>query len=169
VVGLREPEASRGSAVGRRTPLNADPLGGTHQVMSNLASALHENSPRPWWMTALSLFCLGSVVFLIPRDLLFSETRDVEVWLGFEIRGIAALVTAPIHWAIFLLGAWGFWHRRPWILPCAAGYVFYIALSHLIWSEVSPNGRGWPVGLAQAVVISMPGMFLFRACRLTWR
>ena len=99
--------------------------------MSSETSVLHENSPRPWWMTALAFFCLGSVVFLVPRDLFFSETRDVEVWLGFEIRGTAALLTAPIHWAIFLLGAWGFWHRRPWILPCAAAYVFYIALSRL--------------------------------------
>ena len=136
-------------------------------MMSSETSVLHENSPRPWWMTALAFFCLGSVVFLVPRDLFFSETRDVEVWLGFEMRGTAALLTAPIHWAIFLLGAWGFWHRRPWILPCAAAYVFYIALSHLIWSEASPNGRGWPAGIAQAVAISVVGILLLRARRLT--
>jgi hypothetical protein len=135
--------------------------------MSSETSVLHETAPRPWWMTALAFFCFGSVLFLIPRDLFFSETRDVEVWLGFEVRGTAALLTAPIHWTIFLLGAWGFWHRRPWILPCAAAYVFYIALSHLIWSEASPNGRGWPVGLAQAVAISVAGILLLRARRLT--
>ena len=32
---------------------------------------------------------------------------------------------------MFLVGAWGFWRQRPWILPCAAAYAFYVALSHL--------------------------------------
>jgi hypothetical protein len=38
-------------------------------------------------------------------------------------------------------------------------------LSHLIWSEASPNGNGWPIGLLQAVVISIPGIALLRARR----
>jgi len=119
--------------------------------------------PRPWWMTGLSVFCLATVVFLVPRDLLVSDTRDVEVWLGFEVHGVAALLTAPLHWLIFAVGAWGFWTQRPWVLPWAAGYVFYIALSHLIFSEASPNGRGWLSGLGQAVAISIPGVLLLRA------
>ena len=118
-------------------------------------------------MTALAVFCALTVLFLVPRDLFFAETRDVEVWLGFELRGTAALVTAPLHWAIFATGAWGFWHCRPWVLPCAAGYVFYIALSHIVWSEVSPNGNGWPIGLAQALAISVPGALLLRAYHST--
>ena len=120
---------------------------------------------RPWWMTALASFCALSVAFLVPRDLFFAETRDVEVWLGFELHGAAARLTAPLHWAIFAIGAWGFWCARPWIVPWAAGYVFYVALSHLIWSEVSPHGRGWPMGLAQAAVLSLPGILLLRAGR----
>ena len=120
---------------------------------------------RPWWMTALAGFCLLSLAFLIPRDLLDTPARDVEVWLGFELHGRAAQLTAPIHWAIFAVGAWGFWRARPWIVPAAAGYCFYVALSHLIWSEVSPNGRGWPMGLAQAAVLSLPGIALLRAWR----
>lgn len=114
-------------------------------------------------MTGLALFCLATVVFLVPRDLFFADTRDVEVWLGFELRGTAALVTAPVHWGLFLVGAWGFWHQRRWILRGAASYVFYVAVSHLIWSEVSPNGNGWPAGLFQAVVIAVPGVLLWRA------
>jgi hypothetical protein len=120
-------------------------------------------------MTALAVFCVVTVLFLVPRDLFFAETRDVEVWLGFEVHGIAALATAPLHWAIFLVGAWGFWFQRPWILPAAAGYAFYIAFSHLVWSEVSPNGRGWPAGLAQAVALSVPGVLLLRAHRRAQR
>ncbi len=117
-------------------------------------------------MSALAVFCLATVLFLVFRDLFYSETRDVEVWFGFEVRGTLALATAPIHWAIFLVGAWAFWSRRPWILPCAAGYVFYISLSHLIWNETSPNGYGWPAGLAQALAIAVPGFVLLRAHHL---
>jgi len=120
-------------------------------------------------MSALAVFCVATVLFLVPRDLFLAEIRDVEVWLGFEVRGAAALATAPLHWAIFLVGAWGFWRQRPWILPCAAGYVFYIALSHLIWSEASPNGHGWPMGLLYALAMSVPGVLLLRAHRLTRR
>jgi hypothetical protein len=118
-------------------------------------------------MTAIAGFCLATVVFLISRDLFVPEVRDVEVWLGFEIRGTAALLTAPLHWALFSLAAWGAWHNRRWLLPGAAGYVFYIALSHLIWNEVSPNGEGWRVGLYQAAAISVPGAVLLRLHRRT--
>jgi len=116
-------------------------------------------------MTALAVFCAATVLFLVPRDLFSAETRDVEVWFGFELRGRAALLTAPLHWAIFAVGAWGFWRCRPWIVPCAAAYVFYVAVSHLVWSEVSPHGNGWPIGLLQAALISIPGVLLLRAHR----
>lgn len=114
-------------------------------------------------MTAFALFCAATVVFLVPRDLFFSDARYVEVWLGFEVHGTAAFVTAPLHWAIFALGAYGFWYQRPWIVRAAAGYAFYVAVSHLIWSEVSPKGNGWLAGLAQAAALSIPGFLLLRA------
>jgi hypothetical protein len=112
-------------------------------------------------MTALAVFCLVSVAFLVPRDLFLPHTRDVEVWFGFELHGIPALLTAPVHWAIFLAGAWGFWFRRPWILPAATTYAFYIAFCHLVWSEASPNGSGWLAGVAQAAAFSVPGFLLW--------
>lgn len=120
---------------------------------------------RPWWMTALAWVCLGALLINVPRDLFFAETREVEVGFGFEVRGPAALVTAPLHWAIFAVGAWAFWFERRWVVPWAAAYVFYVALSHLVWSEVSPNGRGWPVGAAQAFGISLFGFALLHAGR----
>ena len=110
----------------------------------------------------LAGLCAATVVFLAARDLLLPEIRDVEVWLGFELHGPAALVTAPVHWAIFGAAAWAFWRARPWIWPAAAAYVFYVAASHWIWNEVSPNGRGWPVGLLQAAGISLLGVWLLR-------
>ena len=124
---------------------------------------------RPRWMTALALFCLATVAFLVPRDLFFPATRDVEVWFGFELHGTPALLTAPLHWILFLTGAYGFWFQRPWILSAAAAYAFYVAASHLVWSEVSPNGRGWIAGVAQALVLSIPGVLLLRARRAVER
>ncbi len=78
-----------------------------------------ETSQRPPWMPALAVFCVATVVFLIPRDLFFPETRDVEVWFGFELRGTAALLTAPLHWGIFLLG-----ELNPSELHGSGGFVF---------------------------------------------
>ena len=77
------------------------------------------NPPRRTPMqTALAVFCTGTVLFLVPRDLLLPEIRDVEVWFGFELHGPAALLTAPLHWAVFAVGAWGAWRARPWAVPC---------------------------------------------------
>jgi hypothetical protein len=114
-------------------------------------------------MTALAVFCLAVVVITVPSDLFVPAARDVEVWLGFEVRGPLALLTAPIHWAIFAIGAWAFWTGRRWIVPWAVVYVLYGAVAHLVWSEASPNGRGWPLGLLQAVAISGVAYFLHRA------
>jgi len=116
-------------------------------------------------MTALALFCALTVVFLAWRDLFVPHVRDVEVWLGFELHGAAARLTAPLHWAIFAVAAWGFWRAKPWIVPAAAGYVFYVAFSHVVWSEASPSGRGWPMGLLQAAGFSLLGVLLLRAGR----
>ena len=120
---------------------------------------------RPSWMTAMALFCVATVVLLVPRDLFYSDARFVEVWFGFELRGAAARLTAPLHWAIFALGAWAFWTQQPWITRAAAGYAFYVAASHLVWSEASPNGNGWLMGIAQAAALSIPGFLLLRAER----
>ncbi len=84
-------------------------------------------------MTALAVFCAGTVAFLVVRDLFVPHVRDVEVWFGFELRGGAARLTAPLHWAIFAVGAWGFWRAKPWVARAALAYAVYVALSHAIW------------------------------------
>jgi hypothetical protein len=111
-------------------------------------------------MTALAAFCALTVAFLAYRDLADPAVGDVEVWLGFEVRGRAARWSAPLHWAIFAAGAWAFWTQRPWILPAAAAYSLYVAVSHVIWSEASPNGRGLPIGLLQGALLSIPALGL---------
>jgi len=120
---------------------------------------------RPWWLTVLAVVCAAAFVINVARDLLFLELRYTEVWFGFEVKGLAALATAPLHWLIFAVGAWASWNRLPWAVPAAAAYVFYVAFSHLVWSEVSANGRGWPIGLSQAAGISLFGMLLLYSRR----
>ncbi len=72
----------------------------------------------------------------------------------------AAWLTAPFHWAIFAFGAWAFWTCRPWALRVGAIYAFYVALSHVVWSEASPHGSGWPTGLLHAAMLSIPGFLM---------
>ncbi len=117
---------------------------------------------QPGWMTVGAVLCAATVVVSVFRDLFLPASREVEVWLGLELTGWIAYATAPLHWAIFAVGAWAFWTGRPWIVPAAAGYLFYAAFSHLVWSEASPHGRGWPIGLVQAAVISGVGWFLLQ-------
>jgi hypothetical protein len=108
----------------------------------------------------LSLFCVATLFFLIFRDLFVPDARDTEVWFGFELHGALAWATAPLHWAIFGAGAWGFWRGRPWISPWASVYAFYIAASHLIWNLVSPSGGGLGDGVVQLVLFSIPALAL---------
>lgn len=115
-------------------------------------------------MTLGAAICALTVVVSMIRDVCIPETRDVEVWLGFEVTGTIARVTAaPIHWTIFATGAWAFWTERPWIGRAAAGYLFYAAVAHVVWSEASPNGRGWPIGLIQGLLLSAVAVQVLRA------
>jgi hypothetical protein len=127
---------------------------------------LNESPRAAYAGKVLALLCAATVPFLAVRDLFVPEVRNVEVWLGFEVRGVAALATAPLHWAIFAVGAWAFWRGKPWIWSAAAGYVLVIALSHLVWSEASPNGQGWRMGLLQAAGFSLLAFGLLRLRRL---
>jgi hypothetical protein len=127
---------------------------------------MNETTPtRPRWMTAMAALCALSVVFLVYRDLAIPAVREVEVWLGYELRGRAALLTAPLHWAIPALGAWAYWTRQRWIPLATALYLHCVALSHLIWSETSANGRGWAIGLVQAALFTALAIPFWRAHR----
>jgi hypothetical protein len=113
-----------------------------------------EPRTQPGWMTVLAVVCAATFVVIVLRDLFVPAARAVEVWFGLEITGWPALATAPLHWAIFAAGAWAFWTGRRGAVPWAAAYLVYAALSHLVWSEASPHGRGWPIGLVEAAAIS---------------
>lgn len=132
--------------------------------MQNGMSFLQEQlKARPWWMNILFVWCtllaLGVPIELITRPV----SEDVEVWFGIEFMGWAAKAGGLLHAIIFAVGTWGFWKMRPWMWPWAALYVAQVALSHLVWSELSPNGRGWPIGLLQTAGISIIVVLLWRA------
>jgi len=124
---------------------------------------VQDGGHRAWWQTACALFCAATVVFLVARDLLVPEVREVEVWLGFELRGAAARWTAPLHWALYAAAAVGFWRGRPWIWPWASVYAFGIAIGHLVWNLHSPRGGGWIAGLWQLALFSIPAVALLWA------
>ena len=109
---------------------------------------------------ALAAFCLATIVFLVTRDLFVAGPRDVEVWFGFELRGGWARATAPLHWALFGFGAWAFWTARPWVWRAAAAWCGYVALSHVVWNFVSPNGGGAFDALWQFVLFLAPAPVL---------
>jgi hypothetical protein len=115
-------------------------------------------------MNVLLLICLVSALVVLPWNILLRPVADmVDVWFGFEVKGWAAKLTSLVHWGIYAAGTWGFWKLSPWMSPWAAVYVGQVAFSHLLWSELSPNGRGWPIGLIQAIAILFVALALWRA------
>lgn len=121
--------------------------------MANDANRIEQ--PRPRWASPLALLCAATVVFLVGRDLFVPHVADTEVWFGVELRGWLARATAPLHWLIFGVAARGYWKVRPWIWPWASVYLFYVALSHLIWNLTSPSGGGWIAGLWQLALFAI--------------
>jgi hypothetical protein len=132
----------------------------THEHIAN-----SPNTSRPWWMTTMAVGCMLTALVTLTGDLFIESARNTEVWFGVEVTGWAAMLSAPLHYIFFSVCAWGFWNQRPWIVHVAAGYAFYAGLSHFVWSEVSENGRGWQIGILQAVAISSVGVLLERAGR----
>jgi hypothetical protein len=127
-------------------------------------AAMNATTPtRPLWMTAMAALCALGVAFLVARDFAIPAVRDVEVWFGFELRGRAALLSAPLHWALLAVGAWAFWTQQRWIALATAVYLHYVALSHLVFSEASANGRGWKMGLLHATLFSALAIPFWRA------
>ena len=80
-----------------------------------LAAIRRTLAPRPWWMNLMWAFCLYMTFVYLPFDIFIKPVAgDEEVWFGFVLHGWAAKLTAPLHWAIYAAGAWGFWRMRRW-------------------------------------------------------
>ena len=118
---------------------------------------------RPWWMNLLFGFCLYMTFIYLPYDVFIKPVAaDGEVWFGVLLRGWAAKLTEPVHWAIYAAGAFGFWKMRPWMWPWAAVYVAQIAVGMLVWSLRDPRG-GWVGGVIACVLFGMLAIALGRA------
>ncbi|MEQ8860999.1 MAG: hypothetical protein RIC56_20320 [Pseudomonadales bacterium] len=124
-----------------------------------------EWAARPWWMNGLFGFCVYMTFVYVPFvDLLFKPVAaDEEVWFGITLHGWAAKATAPLHWAIYAAGAYGFWKMRGWMWPWAALYTAQVSLAMLVWNVLDPRGAGLAAGLVAAAVFAVPAVALWRA------
>lgn len=119
---------------------------------------------RPWWMNALFAFCVYMALVYVPFDLFWKRVAtDEEVWFGYLLRGWAAKLTEPLHWAIYAGGAYGFWKMRPWMWPWAAVYSAQVSLGMLVWNLRDARGRGWTGGVVAALVFLIPTVALWKA------
>ena len=115
-------------------------------------------------MNLILLFCLYMTVIYMPFDLFYKPVaEDVEVWFGFSVYGWWAKATEPLHWLIYGLGAYGFWHMKSWLHPWAAIYVLQIAISMLVWNGIAPYGQGWLMGLIPFAIFLIPAYALWRS------
>ncbi|MEX2488760.1 MAG: hypothetical protein WD356_04465 [Pseudomonadales bacterium] len=108
---------------------------------------------RPVWINALMVFCLYMTFIYLPFDLFVKPVaQDQEVWFGIVLTGWAAKATAPLHWAIYGAGAWGFYRMRPWMWPWASLYVVQVAIGMFVWTATSAQSGG----LLAGAIVSIP-------------
>ena len=118
---------------------------------------------RPWWMNLIWFFCIYMTFIYLPFDLFIKPVAvDQEVWFGFMLTGWAAKLTAPLHWAIYAAGAYGFWKMSTWMWPWAALYVAQVSLGMGIWSLLDPRGGLW-TGVISMAVMAVPAIALWRS------
>lgn len=115
-------------------------------------------------MTVLWVFCVYMTFVYVPFDIFFKPiAEDREVWFGVALSGWWAKATAPIHWIIYALGAWGFWGMHRWMWPWAAVYAGQVAVGMLVWNLTDARGRGWVAGAITAFMFMLPTIALWRA------
>ncbi len=119
---------------------------------------------RPWWMNIMFGFCLYMTFIYMPFDLFIKPVaEDAEVWFGVLLRGWAAKLTEPLHWAIYAALGYGFWKMRPWMWPWAAVYAAQISIGMLVWSLLDARGGGWLSGSIAGGLFAVPAVALWRA------
>jgi short-subunit dehydrogenase len=121
---------------------------------------------RPWWMNLLMIFSAYMALIYVPWDLFVKPVaEDEEVWFGIMFHGWAAKAAAPLHWAVYAAGAYGFRKMRSWMWPWASVYAAQVAVGMLVWSVVYGGGGavGWLLGLAALVPFAVISAALWRA------
>jgi short-subunit dehydrogenase len=124
---------------------------------------------RPGWMNVLMLFCAYMAFVYVPWDFFVKPVAvDEEVWFGVRLHGVWAKATEPLHFAIYALGAYGFWHMRPWMWPWAAVYAAQVAIAVLVWPLLYREEVGG--GVARAVLFAALSFAAFAALTIAlWR
>lgn len=109
---------------------------------------------RPAWMNLMLFVCLYLTFIYMPYDFFVKPVAsDVEVWFGNRFYGWSAKATEPIHWAIYALGAYGFWRMRSWMWPWAGVYAALLTFSMAVWPIVYIRGAsGWAMALGGLVI-----------------
>ena len=98
-------------------------------------------------MNLVWFFCLYMTFVYMPWDMFVKPPEHwEEVWLGFTIRGWAAKLSEPVHWAIYIAGSYGFWKMKSWMWPWAAIYAGQVAIGMVIFNIIAGpeygDGRG---------------------------
>jgi len=112
-------------------------------------------------MNALMILCVYVAFVHVPTDFFCTPVaHDVEVWFGVSLRGVAAKVTEPLHWLIYVVGTYGFWRMRPWMWPWASLYTWQVALAVFLWELQAGHSLRAVVG---GLAIAFIGRALWRA------
>jgi hypothetical protein len=114
----------------------------------------------------MSALFAGSALYIAVRDIALPDVRDTEVWFGFALRGRAAQLSAPLHWAMLAAGAWAWWTQRAWAARATSVYLAYVALSHVIWSALNPSAERARASLVLAAACAALVIPLWRKKRL---
>lgn len=119
---------------------------------------------RPVWMNLVMLFCAYMTFIYLPFDLFWKPVaEDEEVWFGIVLHGWWAKATAPLHWAIYGAGLYGFYRMKWWMWPWAAVYVAQVAIGMLVWAVLDPRGGGVLMGAIAFVPFALLTVALWMA------
>ena len=98
----------------------------------------------------------------MPFDLFLKPVaEDEEIWFGFTLTGWYAKATEPLHWLIYVLGAYGFWRMKKWMWPWASVYVAQIVIAMFVWNILKDNNL--TAASISALIFCIPMIALWRS------
>ncbi len=112
---------------------------------------------RPWWMSAIMIFCAYMAFVYMPWDIFVKPVADdEEVWFGLLFTGFWAKLLAIPHWFVYAAAVYGFRRRRPWMAFWAPVYTAQVAFGMYLWTAVQTGGlSGLLVGLFPAAPFAL--------------
>ena len=133
--------------------------------IQRLSAAVAEDyRRRPLWMNLIFYFCVYMTFIYMPFDLFLKPVaEDHEIWFGFSLTGWWAKATAPLHWLIYGLGAYGFRHMKSWMWPWAGVYAAQVVIAMVVWNFVNVRGGGLNAAIISGLIFTLPMVALLRA------